>query len=174
MMMMYLFTTVPHPHGHWQLQELLGNDRYRYSHIYALEIIWWKNTMYYKYAIQENVFCFHTINRGGTESGTHLLLCTLFYQILTSFRIGNDFYFTPAMVWHLERPYLGRKVFADFLLLCVKTHPLPNHLSALVTPHIERHLKTASHHGEWESFKSYTRHVHHICMGCRTHCTGRK
>ena len=23
--MMYLFTTVPHPHGHWQLQELLGN-----------------------------------------------------------------------------------------------------------------------------------------------------
>ena len=25
MMMMYLFTTVPHPHGHWQLQELLGN-----------------------------------------------------------------------------------------------------------------------------------------------------
>ena len=22
---MYLFTTVPHPHGHWQLQELLGN-----------------------------------------------------------------------------------------------------------------------------------------------------
>ena len=24
-MMMYLFTTVPHPHGHWQLQELLGN-----------------------------------------------------------------------------------------------------------------------------------------------------
>ena len=26
MMMMYLFTTVPHPHGHWQLQELLGNQ----------------------------------------------------------------------------------------------------------------------------------------------------
>ena len=25
-MMMYLFTTVPHPHGHWQLQELLGNQ----------------------------------------------------------------------------------------------------------------------------------------------------
>ena len=24
-MMMYLLTTVPHPHGHWQLQELLGN-----------------------------------------------------------------------------------------------------------------------------------------------------
>ena len=23
---MYLFTTVPHPHGHWQLQELLGNN----------------------------------------------------------------------------------------------------------------------------------------------------
>ena len=22
---MYLFPTVPHPHGHWQLQELLGN-----------------------------------------------------------------------------------------------------------------------------------------------------
>ena len=22
---MYRFTTVPHPHGHWQLQELLGN-----------------------------------------------------------------------------------------------------------------------------------------------------
>ena len=22
---MYLFTTEPHPHGHWQLQELLGN-----------------------------------------------------------------------------------------------------------------------------------------------------
>ena len=27
MMMMYLFTTVPHPHGHWQLQELLGNEK---------------------------------------------------------------------------------------------------------------------------------------------------
>ena len=26
MMLMYLFTTVPHPHGHWQLQELLGNQ----------------------------------------------------------------------------------------------------------------------------------------------------
>ena len=26
MMTMYLFTTVPHPHGHWQLQELLGNN----------------------------------------------------------------------------------------------------------------------------------------------------
>ena len=26
--MMYLFTTVPHPHGHWQLQELLGNQIY--------------------------------------------------------------------------------------------------------------------------------------------------
>ena len=25
MMMMYLFTTVQHPHGHWQLRELLGN-----------------------------------------------------------------------------------------------------------------------------------------------------
>ena len=25
MTLMYLFTTVPHPHGHWQLQELLGN-----------------------------------------------------------------------------------------------------------------------------------------------------
>ena len=25
--MMYLFTTVPHPHGHWQLQDLLGNHR---------------------------------------------------------------------------------------------------------------------------------------------------
>ena len=25
MMMMYLFTTVTHPHGHWQLQELFGN-----------------------------------------------------------------------------------------------------------------------------------------------------
>ena len=24
--LMYLFTTVPHPHGHWQLQELLGNQ----------------------------------------------------------------------------------------------------------------------------------------------------
>ena len=24
--MMYLFTTVPHPHGHWQLKELLGNQ----------------------------------------------------------------------------------------------------------------------------------------------------
>ena len=23
---LYLFTTVPHPHGHWQLQELLGNN----------------------------------------------------------------------------------------------------------------------------------------------------
>ena len=23
--MMYRITTVPHPHGHWQLQELLGN-----------------------------------------------------------------------------------------------------------------------------------------------------
>ena len=23
--MMYLFTIVPHPHGHWQPQELLGN-----------------------------------------------------------------------------------------------------------------------------------------------------
>ena len=22
---MYLLTTLPHPHGHWQLQELLGN-----------------------------------------------------------------------------------------------------------------------------------------------------
>ena len=28
MMIMYLFTTVPHPHGHWQLQELLGNHYY--------------------------------------------------------------------------------------------------------------------------------------------------
>ena len=27
-MMMYLFTTVPDPHGHWQLQELLGNQCY--------------------------------------------------------------------------------------------------------------------------------------------------
>ena len=27
--MMYLFTTVPHPHGHWQLQELLGNQLYQ-------------------------------------------------------------------------------------------------------------------------------------------------
>ena len=26
--MMYPFTTVPHPHGHWQLQELLGNIYY--------------------------------------------------------------------------------------------------------------------------------------------------
>ena len=25
MIMMYLFKTVPHPHGHWQLQEPLGN-----------------------------------------------------------------------------------------------------------------------------------------------------
>ena len=25
MMMLYLFTTVPHPHGHWQLQEILGD-----------------------------------------------------------------------------------------------------------------------------------------------------
>ena len=24
---MYLFTTVPHPHGHWQLQELLGYSK---------------------------------------------------------------------------------------------------------------------------------------------------
>ena len=24
--MMYLFITVPHPHGHWQLQKLLGNN----------------------------------------------------------------------------------------------------------------------------------------------------
>ena len=24
--MMYLFTTVPHPHGHWRLKELLGNN----------------------------------------------------------------------------------------------------------------------------------------------------
>ena len=23
---MYLFTTLPHPQGHWQLQELLGNQ----------------------------------------------------------------------------------------------------------------------------------------------------
>ena len=22
---MYMFTTLPHPHGHWQIQELLGN-----------------------------------------------------------------------------------------------------------------------------------------------------
>ena len=26
-MMMYLFTTVPHPHGHWQPQELFGNQK---------------------------------------------------------------------------------------------------------------------------------------------------
>ena len=26
---MYLFTTVPYPHGHWQLQELLGNTSLR-------------------------------------------------------------------------------------------------------------------------------------------------
>ena len=31
MMMMYLFTTVPHPHGHWQLQELLGNQEQYYN-----------------------------------------------------------------------------------------------------------------------------------------------
>ena len=30
---MYLFTTVPHPHGHWQLQELLGNQCYHYIHM---------------------------------------------------------------------------------------------------------------------------------------------
>ena len=24
--MMHLFTTVPHPHGHWQLQEILGKQ----------------------------------------------------------------------------------------------------------------------------------------------------
>ena len=31
--MMYLFTTVPHPHGHWQLQELLGNQCYHYHYL---------------------------------------------------------------------------------------------------------------------------------------------
>ena len=30
---MYLFTTVPHPHGHWQLQELLGNRHVLYQHV---------------------------------------------------------------------------------------------------------------------------------------------
>ena len=29
----YLFATVPHPHGHWQLQELLGNQCYHYHHL---------------------------------------------------------------------------------------------------------------------------------------------
>ena len=31
---MYLFTTVPHPHGHWQLQELLGNSYERNNYGY--------------------------------------------------------------------------------------------------------------------------------------------
>ena len=30
---MYRFTTLPHPHGHWQLQELLGNQCYHYHHL---------------------------------------------------------------------------------------------------------------------------------------------
>ena len=30
LMMMLLFTTVTHPHGHWQLQELLGNTMHVY------------------------------------------------------------------------------------------------------------------------------------------------
>ena len=38
--MMYLFTTVPHPHGHWQLQELLGN-------------LLWSNK-YYLYNVNEH------------------------------------------------------------------------------------------------------------------------
>ena len=40
-LMMYLFTTVPRPHGHWQLQELLGNqcDHYHYLRLAYLVIL---------------------------------------------------------------------------------------------------------------------------------------
>ena len=34
--LMYLFTTVLHPHGHWQLQELLGNQCYHYHYLICL------------------------------------------------------------------------------------------------------------------------------------------
>ena len=33
---MYLFTTVPHPHGHWQLQELLGNQGHPENYLFSL------------------------------------------------------------------------------------------------------------------------------------------
>ena len=35
MYVMYLLTTLPHPHKHWQLQELLGNQCV-YSCVYAV------------------------------------------------------------------------------------------------------------------------------------------
>ena len=39
MMILYLFTTVPHPHGHWQLQELLGkSDTCTYEDLELLSV----------------------------------------------------------------------------------------------------------------------------------------
>ena len=37
----YLFTTLSHPHGHWQLQKLLGN------HVPAMYCIHWKKQQCY-------------------------------------------------------------------------------------------------------------------------------
>ena len=37
--MMYLFTTVPHPHGYWQLQELLKNIQHLYN-MYIGNPVW--------------------------------------------------------------------------------------------------------------------------------------
>ena len=38
---MYLFTTLPHPHGHWQLQGLLGNEKKSKGTIErAFEFLW--------------------------------------------------------------------------------------------------------------------------------------
>ena len=36
---MYLVTTVPHPHGHWQLQELLGNVIMRNCHVRGCHVL---------------------------------------------------------------------------------------------------------------------------------------
>ena len=48
--MMYLATTVPHPHGHWQLQELLGNKN-------GMGVLFFKiNLIFFGYFDPKNIF----------------------------------------------------------------------------------------------------------------------
>ena len=65
MYMMYLFTTVPHPHGHWQLQELLGN--HIYGRIYTLTIyVIYKVCIYtYQYRVDSQLLVKHTKAKNG-------------------------------------------------------------------------------------------------------------
>ena len=83
MMMMYLFTTVPHPHGHWQLQELLGNQCYHYHYLRLAYLEIWNLIYDIWYMMCDMIFdiwyLLYDVRYDGLHR--HLLLSSVWYLV---------------------------------------------------------------------------------------------